>query len=271
MTSLEYLIKKSQQTIKAIEDREAPEGSESEEDRLGGKIVASFDAKESYETIAGFPRDYVNHLVDICTPYALNARKRGPQPKSSLADAILCYLTYLRVPSDIPVLAKTLDLKEAQFAGNVERVRGVLNSALTDKWPRLAPKPLDDDSRSVFEAGLLVDCITIECFKPKGRFGESKHYFDGHHLVYGLKTEVAVTTARPYVMVAKSDNYPGSTSDYEIHKANFGRYMGYYAAHRTSCTRASIRMTITSTGPSLAISSTRVLLKTPQTSADWFP
>ncbi len=227
MESLEALARKSQDLIKNIARRDLPESSDSESDRLAGKIVAAFEEKQSFETFAGFPRDYINHLVDIMAPFALNARKRGPPPKSSLADALLCYLTMLRVPADGPVLAKTLDLKEAQFSKNIDRARRILNAALKTKWPEMAPRPLDDDKRKVFEAGLLIDTITTECFKPKGRFGESKHYFDNHHKVYGLKSEVAVTSARPHVMVALSRHYPASNSDYEIHKQNFEQYLEY--------------------------------------------
>lgn len=131
------------------------------------------------------------------------------------------------IPSDAPTLAKILGLNEAQFNGNIERIRLILNQALKTKWPLLAPRPLDDDDRKVYEAGLLIDCITIECFRPKGRFGEVKHYFDGHNWIYGLKVEVAVTSARPHVMVALSPHSPGAVSDYEKHKANYGEYLDY--------------------------------------------
>ena len=160
-------------------------------------------------------------------PFALSARKRGPQPKSSPPDALLCYLLYLKVPSDAAVLAKTLGISETQFTGNLDRIRPILNAALHTKWPEMAPRPLDYDARLIFEAGLLVDNTTTECFRPKGRFGEVKHYFDGHHYVYGLKSEIAVTSARPHVMVAVSPHEPGSVSGYEIHKANYRNYLPY--------------------------------------------
>ncbi len=216
-----------------------PEEPESDPDVLEGKIFAKFEDDDSFETYTGFPRDLINHWVDIMTPFALNARKRGPQPKSSLADALLCYLTMFNIPSDAPTLAKTLGLQEAQYIGNIERVRHILNEALKTKWPFLAPRPLEDDERKVYEAGLLIDCITIECFRPKGRFGEVKHYFDGHNWIYGLKTEVAVTSARPHVMVAKSPYSPGSISDYEKHKANYENYLDYL--HKTPEERESSR------------------------------
>ena len=71
------------------------------------------------------------------------------------------------------------------------------------------------------EVALLTDTITIECFRPKGRFGEVKYYWDDHHKVYGLKEEVSVTSARPHVAVSCSPHYPGSAGDYRIHREKY--------------------------------------------------
>jgi hypothetical protein len=54
-----------------------------------------------------------------------------------------------------------------------------------------------------------------------------KHYYDAKNYIYGLKTEVAVTAAKPHLWVASSPHYPGSTHDYTIHKQNFERYKDY--------------------------------------------
>jgi hypothetical protein len=232
LVSLKSLVNEGKRKAKAIEDRQL-ERSENDDEagRLEGVIAARFEADEAFEEFTGFDAPMITHWAEIMLPFALNARKRGPAPKSSLADALICYLVMFNVNADIPTLSKTLGLQEAQFSGNVERVRGILNSALKTKWPALAPRPLDDDERPIDEVGLLVDTSTVECFKPKARFGEAKHYFDGHHFVYGLKTEIAITSARPHVFVAKSPYYPGSVSDYTIHKENYGRYYDYL--HKT--------------------------------------
>ena len=161
------------------------------------------------------------------TPFSLNARKRGPAPKSSLSDALLCYLTHIHLDTEDDVLAKALGLGIAQFSSNIERVRPILHSALGTKWPALAPRPLDDDQRPLPEVGLLIDSTTTECFRPKGRFGEVKHYWDGHHKVYGMKTEVAVTSARPHVCIHTSAHEPGSAADYSMHIDNYHEYEDY--------------------------------------------
>src|SRR5690242_6885497 len=110
------------------------------------------------------------------TPHA--HLKRGPMPKSSLSDALLCSLVYLHIDADHAELAKALGCGEAQFSGNLNRVRPILNSARREKWP-------DDEDRPIAEVGLLVGTTTVESFRPLGRFYEAKHYFDAHSWVYG--------------------------------------------------------------------------------------
>jgi DDE superfamily endonuclease len=232
LASLKGLVNAGKRKAKEIEERELPSREDEDEPgRIEGVIAARFEDDESFVELTGFDGPLITYWAELMQPFAQNARKRGPAPKSSLADALLCYLVMLNVDADMPALAKTLGLEEAQFSGNIERVRGLLNSALKTKWPQLAPRPLEDDERPMPEVGLLVDTTTVECYKPKARFGESKHYFDGHHYVYGLKTEIAITSARPHVFVAKSGHYPGSVSDYRIHKENYDKYYEYL--HKT--------------------------------------
>jgi hypothetical protein len=220
--SLISLAKKTEDRVNKITARGLPShDSESDVDLLDGKITTAFETNQSFQQLTGYPRELISHWVDIMHPHSLNARKRGPLPKSSLSDALLCYLLYMHIDADQHELAKTLGLGIAHFTGNVERVRGILNTALREKWANLLPRPLDDPDRPIYEVGVLVDSTTVECFRPKGRFGEVKHYFDGHNCIYGLKIEGAVTSARPHVMVTASPHYPGSVSDYTIHKENY--------------------------------------------------
>lgn len=226
--TLSGLAKAHQERVNLVAERELPSGGGSdEEEDFQGKITAAFEENQSFVEFTGYPSNFIRHWVEIMTPFSLNARKRGPNPKSSLSDALLCYLTFLHLEVDEPVLAKTLDIGISQLNKNIERIRSILNSALKTKWPDLAPRPLDDDERPMPGIGLLIDTITTECYRPKGRFGEVKHYFDGHHKVYGLKTEVAVTAARPHVAIFASAHEPGSTGDYTMHKANFRNYLDY--------------------------------------------
>ncbi len=228
LTTLTGLAKKGDERVRAIDQRELPSGNDdSEDDLLHGKVTAAFEANNSFVELTGFTKELVSHWVELMVPHAANARKRGPMPKSSLSDALLCYLVYFHIDADQPTLAKTLGIGPAQFTGNLERVRAILNAALNEKWPRMAPNPLEDDGRPMYEIGLLIDTSTVESFRPKGRFGEVKHYFNAHEKVYGLKFEIAVTSARPHVCIRVSPHRPAGIDDYTIHKAEYQNYLQY--------------------------------------------
>jgi DDE superfamily endonuclease len=110
---------------------------------------------------------------------------------------------------------------------NIDRIRPLLKEALHEKWAQLLPRPGEDMERNIVEAGQIVDCFTTECFRPKGRFSEAKIYYDGNHWIYGLKSEISVTTARPHFYLTSSGHSPASTSDYTIHKRCYSSYLPY--------------------------------------------
>ncbi len=107
--------------------------------------TAAFQENDSFLEFTGFPQNLIRHWTDLITPFAINARGRGPAPHSSTSDALLCYLTFIHLDVEGPVLAKALGLGPAQFSGNIDRMRPLLNSALKTKWPSMAPRPLDDN------------------------------------------------------------------------------------------------------------------------------
>src|SRR4051794_38153513 len=103
LTTLLGLAKKSDAHVQAIDGRDLPSGNEdSEDDLLHGKVTAAFDANASFVDLTGFSKELVNNWVELMVPHAPNARKRGPMPKSSLSDALLCYLVYLHIDADAP-------------------------------------------------------------------------------------------------------------------------------------------------------------------------
>src|SRR3546814_15903582 len=76
-------------------------------------------------------------LVEFMTPIELSTRKRGPHPKSSLVDSLICYLMLFVLTCDIPTLAKVLQISVNRFNSNIERVRPILNMALKMRPDRL--------------------------------------------------------------------------------------------------------------------------------------
>jgi hypothetical protein len=202
------------------------------EEIMGGKITAAFRENETFLEYTGYNESQVRAMVEEMSPVALRERTRGPAPRSSLSDMLLCYLVMLHFDIDFPALAKILNIGESRFISNISRVRPILNEALSVKWKSLLPRPGDDVERRYPAAALLIDCHTTECFRPKGRFGDAKTYYDGKNCIYGVKSELAVTAARPHFFVTSTPHEPGSTHDYTIHKRFYHIYLDFLRKRR---------------------------------------
>lgn len=92
-----------------------------EPDILDGSISAQFKANQSFHDYTGFSENVITTLVEVILPFAMNVRQRGPPPKSSLSDSLLCYLVQLKLGMDVPILSKILHLSENRFTHNVDR------------------------------------------------------------------------------------------------------------------------------------------------------
>ncbi len=228
MKSLQELVKKSEAGLAELKEVVVVNmDSDAEDDLLDGKITARFVKDKSFSELTGYSGDQIANFVELMLPFAAQSRKRGPPPRSSLSDAVICYLLSMKTDVDAPALAKTLAIGDSQFIGNIDRIRSLLFHGLRSKWATLIPRPTDDDERPFPTVGLLIDVHTTECFRPKARFEESKIYYDGKNHIYGLKTEVAITAARPHFCVTTTPHEPGSVHDYSVHKKNYERYLDY--------------------------------------------
>src|SRR6185369_15166002 len=116
--------------------------------------------------------------------------------------------------------------------GNIDRVRPILHSALLARWSQLVGRPIADPDRPFPHAALIIDGHSTECFRPRGRYEEVKHYFDGKNRIYALKTEVAIAAHRPHFFVTSCPHYAGSTHDYAMHKREYRRYLPYLRKHQ---------------------------------------
>jgi hypothetical protein len=59
---------------------------------------------------------------------------------------------------------------------------------------------------------LLADSTSFEVFRPKGRFEEQKHYYDGKNKMYAVKKEVAVMAHAPHYALFFSKGELSTTS-----------------------------------------------------------
>jgi hypothetical protein len=202
-------------------------GDEDEPEVLHGKITKSFQDNRSFEQFAGYTEETIARIVEDMTEFALNARKRGPWPRSSVSDMLLCYLTLLRTDADMPKLSKILNLSVNRLSENIARIRPILNAAMKKHWAPLLPRPHTQLNRHYQYAALIIDVTTTQCYRPEGVFEHSKHYYDGKNRIYGLKTEVAVTACAPHLFVRASPHYPGAVHDFTIHKQEYAHYVDF--------------------------------------------
>lgn len=227
MNTLSGILRAQAQDLQAIQALPALPPDDFDDEVLNGKITESFRNNNSFEEFCGFSEGVITSIAELVTPLTFLARTRGPLPKSSVSDMIICYLLQYRVDATAAQLAKIVNISEGRFSKNVDRIRPNLLSALQQRWATMLPRPDTDLTRDHNYAALLIDSITTECFRPEGRFEEAKHYFDGKNHIYGVKSEVAVTAARPHYYVLSSRHEPGSVHDYTIHKRNYRNYLDY--------------------------------------------
>jgi DDE superfamily endonuclease len=227
LTTLGSVLRGQEEDLAALRALPQQPTLDDEQDILTGKITTSFRANNQFLEFTGFSEGAITNIVELATPLTMQARTRGPLPKSSVSDMIICYLLQYRVDLTAAQRAKIVNLPEGRYSSNVDRIRPILRAALKERWSLLIPRPASDVNRHYAYAGLLVDATTIECFRPEGRFEEAKHYYDGKNHIYGLKTEVAVTAASPHFYLSSSPHRPASVHDYTIHKSWYQHYLDY--------------------------------------------
>jgi hypothetical protein len=191
-------------------------------------IFQSLRSNGPLSAVTGMSEEAIVSLFNLLQPHIVTIRTPGCRPCSSYLDMLLCYLMWARLGLDYAVLAVAIgDITANRVEDNINRIRPILKSALSEKWfdSPLRPLPLRDSPFP--HCALIVDSHTTACYRPKARFGEAKIYWDGKNRVYGIKTEVAVRATAPHYCVAVSRHEPASKHDYEIHKSQFHNYLNY--------------------------------------------
>jgi hypothetical protein len=239
MNTLGGILRAQAQDLQAIQALPALPPDDFDDEILTGKITDTFRNNNSFEEFCGYSEGVITSIAELVTPLTFLARTRGPLPKSSVSDMIICYLLQYRVDATAAQLAKIVNISEGRFSKNVDRVRPHLLAALKQRWATMFPRPDTDLTRDHNYAAHLIDVTTIECFRPEGRFEEAKHYFDAKNHIYGVKSEVAVTAVRTHYYVHSTPHEPGSVHDYTIHKRNYRSYLDYL--HKTPDERTRIQ------------------------------
>src|SRR3978361_2098846 len=168
--SIATLLRRAADDITAIEAYDGPLLDLLDDEPITGDLYIQLDQDRQLELITNFSHD---HLIDIyrcMQPFMLNAGTRGPKPKSSWMDQLICYLAWGKLAEQIDVLAKVLGIKPNRLEDNIVRIRSVLNAALKARWwdPRARPKIAADSPFP--HVALLVDGHTSTVHRPKCPF-----------------------------------------------------------------------------------------------------
>lgn len=227
MSGWEELLRREREQLQRIDAVEAVFPDDDQDILPHGEVWTRFNRENAFLVRTNFTEQEVTALVQLSHPHFLQNRRRGPQPKSTEADSILCYLVYAKFGTDYETCAALCHIKAGRFEDNVARARAALLPALAQKWwaPRARPTPL---AQSPFpHAALLLDTTTIEVFRPKTRFEDAKTYWDGHNKIYGLKKEVAVAAQPPHYCMFSQRAAVGSVHDYSVNKDTYPYYVDY--------------------------------------------
>ncbi len=171
-----------------------------------------------------------NTLISIyrdMQPFLQLAGTRGPQPKSSPMDQLICYLAWGKLSSDIDVLAKILNIKPNRLEDNIHRIRTIVNKTLRFRWWSPIARPRYQDGSPFPNVALIIDNHTSEVFRPKDPFGEAKIYWDGKNKIYGLKNECAIMATTPHYFTHINKEEVASIHDYQYHKGCYVNYLDY--------------------------------------------
>jgi hypothetical protein len=92
MKSLRTYARAAEERLARLQELQPIAESDVIEDVMEGPITATFVDNDSFVELTGYTHDQVRNIVEEVKPLAVRARKRGPEPRSSVSDALLCYL-----------------------------------------------------------------------------------------------------------------------------------------------------------------------------------
>ena len=225
--SLDTLLQHANDEIQAINEYDGPLVDLLEDEPITGELYTQFLQDNNLSALTNLSTNSINNLFQTMQPFLASAGTRGPRPKSSPMDQLICYLVWGRTGEDVDVLARLLGIKSNRLEDNLRRIRPILNQTLKSKWWDTRMRPRIQVDSQFPHVALLVDGHTSKVFRPKVPFEEAKPYFDKKNKIYGLKNEVAVMVSPPHYCMFVSPKTIGSVHDFQIFKDHYERYLSY--------------------------------------------
>src|SRR5271163_1066301 len=226
-TTLDGLFAGFQQRSATIRSFNGPIIPEMEDEPVRGDIFDQLRQQDKLYLLTNFEDAKLHNLAQALIPHVAAASRRGPRPKSTTVDSLLCYLTWCKSAAEFAILAKLLGLKESRLEDNVTRMRSILNALLKKRWWENQDRPTVRHHSQFPHVALLIDHHTTQCFRPKTRFSEAKIYWDGKNKIYGIKSAVAVRAVPPHYCEFALPHAVGSVHDYQDLKRRYALMLEY--------------------------------------------
>ncbi|KAH7819601.1 uncharacterized protein MONOS_14429 [Monocercomonoides exilis] len=109
---------------------------------------------------------------------------------------------------------------------SIKNIRPFLLNALEKMFINL-PRPQSPLNEDYPQVALLVDATTIKVSTPPIPFEDSNLLYDGHHQVYSMKFEVAVSAWYPHKALFVSNAVMGGVHEVALFREGKERYVQY--------------------------------------------
>jgi hypothetical protein len=157
------------------------------DDEPNGSIWIRLKSDRKFKLWTGFEEHEILALFRAMKPSILRYRRRGPQPKISWGDTLILSLTFYHLGLKFEVASAVFGISTTAMKEAIARIRPILHSTLSERWLEQKKRPVPLLTTNYPYIGLLVDSMSIEVFRPKGRFEEAKVYWDAKNCMYALK------------------------------------------------------------------------------------
>ena len=192
-----------------------------------GKIWTRFYEENCFARMTHFTRTEILDIWREMMVFGLKSKKRGRKSAISDMDALLAYLVLIKTGIDYDTLAALFKVHVSSLIRAFEKVAPILYDTLKNRWwgNKIRPRPLAGSNFPYI--ALCGDSTSIEVNRPKGRYEESKHYFDYKNGIYALNKECAVMATPPHYCVFSQKAVVGSVHDFNILKTTYDSYVEY--------------------------------------------
>jgi len=155
MQRLLDIFQRQNAQIERISQVEPLRDSEELAESTSGELWEQWKQKGHLTTFTCLTASELEAMYLEMLPFIASERCRGPKPKSSWMDVLLCYLLWAHSSTDTGILANSSQMKEGHFEENIARIRPILLFYLKTRWRRNKEKGHMLNSNQHFLAGYV--------------------------------------------------------------------------------------------------------------------